>query len=54
MALVAARVQGDFFRRSMPPRPTGEGAAGPIAKLLEYLWIHKRFKSRPDGEPGLY
>ena len=20
----------------------------------EYLWIHKRFKSRPDGEPGLY
>jgi KDO2-lipid IV(A) lauroyltransferase len=20
----------------------------------EYLWIHKRFKSRPEGEPGLY
>ncbi len=20
----------------------------------EYLWIHKRFKSRPAGEPGLY
>lgn len=20
----------------------------------EYLWIHKRFKSRPDGAPGLY
>jgi KDO2-lipid IV(A) lauroyltransferase len=20
----------------------------------EYLWIHKRFKTRPDGEAGLY
>lgn len=20
----------------------------------EYLWIHKRFKTRPEGEPGLY
>lgn len=20
----------------------------------EYLWIHKRFKSRPEGEPGIY
>lgn len=37
MALIAARIQGDFFRRSMPPRPTGEGAAGPIGKLLASL-----------------
>ena len=20
----------------------------------QYLWVHKRFKTRPDGEPGLY
>jgi KDO2-lipid IV(A) lauroyltransferase len=20
----------------------------------QYLWVHKRFKTRPEGEPGLY
>jgi KDO2-lipid IV(A) lauroyltransferase len=20
----------------------------------QYLWMHKRFKTRPPGEPGLY
>ena len=20
----------------------------------QYLWVHKRFKTRPAGEPGLY
>ena len=20
----------------------------------QYLWVHKRFKRRPDGEPGIY
>ena len=20
----------------------------------QYLWVHKRFKTRPEGQPGLY
>jgi KDO2-lipid IV(A) lauroyltransferase len=20
----------------------------------QYLWVHKRFKTRPEGEPGVY
>jgi KDO2-lipid IV(A) lauroyltransferase len=20
----------------------------------QYLWVHKRFKTRPEGEPGFY
>jgi KDO2-lipid IV(A) lauroyltransferase len=20
----------------------------------QYLWLHRRFKTRPEGEPGLY
>jgi Kdo2-lipid IVA lauroyltransferase/acyltransferase len=23
-------------------------------KPAQYLWVHKRFKTRPEGEPGLY
>jgi KDO2-lipid IV(A) lauroyltransferase len=22
--------------------------------MAQYLWVHKRFKTRPEGEPGLY
>jgi KDO2-lipid IV(A) lauroyltransferase len=24
------------------------------ANPAQYLWVHKRFKTRPAGEPGLY
>ena len=24
------------------------------ADPAQYLWVHKRFKTRPPGEPGLY
>jgi Kdo2-lipid IVA lauroyltransferase/acyltransferase len=28
---------------------------GQIAlRMPQYLWVHKRFKTRPEGEPGLY
>ena len=23
-------------------------------RITEYYWVHKRFKTRPDGEPGVY
>jgi Kdo2-lipid IVA lauroyltransferase/acyltransferase len=25
-----------------------------LQRLPQYLWVHKRFKTRPSGEPGLY
>jgi KDO2-lipid IV(A) lauroyltransferase len=25
-----------------------------LANPSQYLWVHKRFKTRPEGEPGLY
>jgi KDO2-lipid IV(A) lauroyltransferase len=45
--------------------PTGEAAADAARYMAEleavvrrhpaqYLWVHRRFKTRPPGEPGLY
>ena len=25
-----------------------------LAQPAQYLWVHKRFKTRPEGQPGLY
>jgi KDO2-lipid IV(A) lauroyltransferase len=25
-----------------------------LQQPAQYLWVHKRFKTRPEGEPGLY
>jgi KDO2-lipid IV(A) lauroyltransferase len=25
-----------------------------LRQPAQYLWVHKRFKTRPEGEPGLY
>ena len=25
-----------------------------LKQTAQYLWVHKRFKTRPEGEPGLY
>jgi KDO2-lipid IV(A) lauroyltransferase len=24
------------------------------AEPAQYYWVHKRFKTRPEGEPGVY
>jgi KDO2-lipid IV(A) lauroyltransferase len=49
------------------PGPAGEGSDEAAALRMnrwiedeirrnpaQYLWVHKRFKTRPEGEPGLY
>jgi KDO2-lipid IV(A) lauroyltransferase len=25
-----------------------------LKRMPQYLWVHKRFKTRPPGEPGFY
>jgi Kdo2-lipid IVA lauroyltransferase/acyltransferase len=25
-----------------------------LKRPTQYLWVHKRFKTRPSGEPGVY
>jgi KDO2-lipid IV(A) lauroyltransferase len=50
---------------SWPGWPTGDPAADAARYMAEletvvrrepaqYLWVHRRFKTRPPGEPGLY
>lgn len=60
---------GQGYRvRFMPPLPgfPSDDALADTARLnrwieqqiranpAQYLWVHKRFKTRPEGEPGLY
>ena len=48
-----------------PGWPTGDARADAARYMAEleavvrrapsqYLWVHRRFKTRPPGEPGLY
>jgi len=40
--LADARRMNEWIEREIRRNPT------------QYLWVHKRFKTRPEGEPGLY
>ena len=60
---------GGYRVRFLPPWDDFPGGADDEAAALrmnqwieaeirrnpaQYLWVHKRFKTRPPGEPGLY
>ncbi len=67
--IVHMKPGGQGYKVIAPPPiagfPTGDAEADTAAlnrwlearireQPAQYLWVHKRFKTRPDGQPGLY